>query len=297
MPLSFISSLPLIHSLQLISPLQETLLLLPSASFRSGSRSGLNLKVCRCRLFHCHCSSPRCHSSPHYIKQHRVATFNEVLASIRRAFYDDLTSKGDNQPKSGRSDNRGITVTAKGAKFFNAAVAATVDAQHPTKEGEEKVKLYTHSYCCLDYAQIYDVVRYRLHRMKHKLKDELDNKSTIQCFDALQLISFEDDDFHCESCNGKLEIKSDKRAAQDGGDVDDNARRRRREKLKDMLQKLESSIKLNQQANMKKAPPHISFFLLLLSAFYFYSWTFGQALSQDEEDPKEDPRLELSRNE
>ncbi|QHN77139.1 uncharacterized protein [Arachis hypogaea] len=198
MPLSFISSLPLIHSLQLISPLQETLLLLPSASFRSGSRSGLNLKVCRCRLFHCHCSPPRCHSSPHYIKQHRVATFNEVLASIRRAFYDDLTSKGDNQPKSGRSDNRGITVvildaltrnlphlstkdiTAKGAKIFNAAVAATVDAQHPTKEGEEKVKLYTHSYCCLDYAQIYDVVRYRLHRMKHKLKDELDNKSTVQ---------------------------------------------------------------------------------------------------------------------
>ncbi|XLU99107.1 hypothetical protein S245_013447 [Arachis hypogaea] len=236
MPLSFISSLPLIHSLQLISPLQETLLLLPSASFRSGSRSGLNLKVCGCRLFHCHCSSPRCHSSPHYIKQHRVATFNEVLASIRRAFYDDLTNKGDNQPKSGRSDNRGITVvildaltsvegdemmnlinllmTAKGAKIFNAAVAATVDAQHPTKEGEEKVKLYTHSYCCLDYAH-------------------------IQCFDALWLISFEDDDFHCESCNGKLEIKSDKRAAQDGGDVDDDARRRRREKLKDTLQKLE----------------------------------------------------------
>ncbi|KAL4286806.1 hypothetical protein AHAS_Ahas19G0123000 [Arachis hypogaea] len=78
----------------------------------------------------------------------------------------------------------------------------------------------------------------------------------IQCFDALRLISFEDDDFHCESCNGKLEIKSDKRAAQDGGDVDDNARRRRREKLKDMLQKLEN-----------------------------------------EEDPKEDPRLELSRKE
>lgn len=27
-----------------------------------------------------------------------------------RAFYDDLTSKGDNQPKTGRSDNRGIAV-------------------------------------------------------------------------------------------------------------------------------------------------------------------------------------------
>ncbi|RYQ89631.1 hypothetical protein Ahy_B09g096174 isoform B [Arachis hypogaea] len=169
MPLSFISSLPLIHSLQLISPLQETLLLLPSASFRSGSRSGLNLKVCRCRLFHCHCSPPRCHSSPHYIKQHRVATFNEVLASIRRAFYDDLTSKGDNQPKSGRSDNRGITVVILDALTRNLPHLSTkdiaIDAQHPTKEGEEK---------------IYDVVRYRLHRMKHKLKDELDNKSTVQ---------------------------------------------------------------------------------------------------------------------
>jgi len=27
-----------------------------------------------------------------------------------RAFYDDLTSKGENQVKSGRSDNRGIAV-------------------------------------------------------------------------------------------------------------------------------------------------------------------------------------------
>lgn len=44
--------------------------------------------------------------------------------------------------------------TAKGAKIFSAAVAATADAQHPTKEGEEKIKLHTHSYCCLDYAQV-----------------------------------------------------------------------------------------------------------------------------------------------
>lgn len=27
-----------------------------------------------------------------------------------RAFYDDITTKGDNQPKTGRSDNRGIAV-------------------------------------------------------------------------------------------------------------------------------------------------------------------------------------------
>jgi hypothetical protein len=44
--------------------------------------------------------------------------------------------------------------TAKGAKIFSAAVAATVDGQPTTKEGEEKIKLHTHSYCCLDYAQV-----------------------------------------------------------------------------------------------------------------------------------------------
>jgi transcription initiation factor TFIIE subunit alpha len=42
-----------------------------------------------------------------------------------------------------------LTQTAKGAKIYSAAVASTTG-----KEGEEKVKLHTHSYCCLDYAQV-----------------------------------------------------------------------------------------------------------------------------------------------
>lgn len=29
---------------------------------------------------------------------------------VARAFYDDFTTKGENQPKTGRSDNRGIVV-------------------------------------------------------------------------------------------------------------------------------------------------------------------------------------------
>ncbi|KAK7330204.1 hypothetical protein VNO77_24391 [Canavalia gladiata] len=245
-----------------------------------------------------------------------IEPYNKLVKLAARAFYDDLTSKGDNQPKTGRSDNRGIAVvvldaltrrqwvreedlakdlklhtkqlrrtlrffeeekiitrdhrreTAKGAKIYSAAVAATADSQQTAKEGEEKVKLHTHSYCCLDYAQIYDVTRYRLHRMKHKLKDELENKNTVQeyicpscgkrynALDALRLISFEDEDFHCESCNGKLEVESDKIAAQEGGDGDDNARRRRREKLKDMLQKMEVQLKplMDQLSRVKDLP-------------------------------------------
>lgn len=44
--------------------------------------------------------------------------------------------------------------TAKGAKIYSAAVAATADGQQTGREGEEKIKLHTHSYCCLDYAQV-----------------------------------------------------------------------------------------------------------------------------------------------
>ncbi|KAG4378898.1 hypothetical protein AAZX31_17G118000 [Glycine max] len=230
-----------------------------------------------------------------------IEPYNKLIKLGARAFYDDLTSTGDNQPKTGRSDNRGIAVvvldaltrrqwvreedlakdlklhtkqlrrtlrffeeekiitrdhrreTAKGAKIYGAAVAATADGQQTAKEGEEK---------------IYDVIRYRLHRMKHKLKDELENKNTLQeyicsncgkrynALDALRLVSFEDEDFHCESCNGRLEVESDKIAVQEGGDGDDNARRRRREKLKDMLQKMEVQLKplMDQLSRVKDLP-------------------------------------------
>jgi transcription initiation factor TFIIE subunit alpha len=60
-------------------------------------------------------------------------------------------------------------------------------------------------------------------------------------FDALQLISYTDDMFHCERCDGELVAESDKLAADEMGDGDDN-RSRRREKLKDLLQRIEVSL-------------------------------------------------------
>ncbi|XP_031502828.1 uncharacterized protein LOC116265952 [Nymphaea colorata] len=242
------------------------------------------------------------------VSAHRVTLtssepFKRLVRLVARAFYDDVTTKGDNQPKTGRSDNRGIAVvvldaltrrqwvkeedlakdlklhskqlrrtlrffeeeklvtrdqrkeTAKGAKFHSAAVAATGDGQQIVKEGEEKIKQHMHSYCCLDYAQIYDVVRYRIHRMKKKLKDELDNRNTIQeyicpnckrrysALDALRLISPNDEYFHCENCNAELVAENDNLAVDEIAEGDDNARRRRREKLKDMLQKIEVQLK------------------------------------------------------
>ena len=46
-----------------------------------------------------------------------------------------------------------VLQTAKGAKTYNAAMAATAEGQQTTK-GDEKIKPQTHSYCCLDYAQV-----------------------------------------------------------------------------------------------------------------------------------------------
>ncbi|VFQ78886.1 unnamed protein product [Cuscuta campestris] len=244
-----------------------------------------------------------------------IELFNRLVRLAARAFYDDITTKGDNQPKSGRSDNRGIAVvildaltrrqwvreedlakdlklhtkqlrrtlrffeeeklitrdhrkeSAKGAKVYNAAVAAAVDVQHNGKE-DEKVKMHTHSYCCLDYAQIYDVVRYRLHRMKKKLRDELDCKNTVQeyicpncgkrytALDAIRLISPNDDYFHCESCNGELVAESDKFASQGMTDGDDNARRRHREQLESKLRRMEEQLKplMELLGNLKELP-------------------------------------------
>uniref|UniRef100_A0A804PBH9 HTH TFE/IIEalpha-type domain-containing protein n=1 Tax=Zea mays TaxID=4577 RepID=A0A804PBH9_MAIZE len=229
-----------------------------------------------------------------------IEPFNRLVKLAARAFYDDVSMKGDNQPKTSRGDNRGMAVvvldaltrrpwvreedlakalklhskqlrrilrffeeeklvtrdhrkeSAKNAKAHNAAAAN--DGQTVAKEGEEKVKMHTHSYCCLDYAQICDVVRYRIHRMKKKLKDELDSRNTIQhyicpscnkrysAFDALQLVSYTDEYFHCETCNGELVAEDDKLASEEMGDGDDNVRKRRREKLKDMQQRIEVEV-------------------------------------------------------
>eukprot|EP00250_Pteridium_aquilinum_P007411 c17133_g1_i3 orf=268-1734(+) len=161
--------------------------------------------------------------------------------------------------------------TIKGVKAYNAAIAATNDGSTNQREGEEKQKLHTHSYCCLDYAQVYDIVRYRIHRAKKKIKDELEDRNTVQHYicpnsscarrysalDAMRLISPLDENFHCEICNGELVAESDKLAAEELGDGEDNARRRRREKLKDLYDRLERQLKplVDQLTKVKDLTP------------------------------------------
>ncbi|CAI9098661.1 OLC1v1035346C1 [Oldenlandia corymbosa var. corymbosa] len=212
-----------------------------------------------------------------------IAPFNRLVKLAARAFYDDdiiTTTKGENQPKNcnGRIDNRGIAVVvldaltrrqwvkeedlAKALNLHSKQLRCTLSflesekvvTRHHRKEkakgreGDDKIKFHIQSFCCLDYAQMYDVLRYRLHRMRNLLKDKLDNKNTVQQYscpncgktytalDAFRLVSMEDDYFHCENCNGQLVVQSEKLTGLQvvGG---------RRDKLEAMLKKMESQLK------------------------------------------------------
>ncbi|EEC68822.1 hypothetical protein OsI_37389 [Oryza sativa Indica Group] len=142
----------------------------------------------------------------------------------------------------------------KGVNISNN-VSGTASDVHPFTKGGEKAKMHTHSYCCLDYAQVYDVVRHRIHRMRKKLKDELDDRDTVQhyacpnckrrysAFDALQLVSDMDDYFHCEHCKEQLLPESEKLTLDEVVCGGDNAIKHKHDKLKDMQQRMEEQLK------------------------------------------------------
>ncbi|KAF7094222.1 hypothetical protein CFC21_096550 [Triticum aestivum] len=143
------------------------------------------------------------------------------------------------------------------------APAKPAAAAGVAEEGDEKerVKLHVKSYCCLDYAQACDAVRYRLHRMRKKIRDELtaDSRATVQHYlcpdcgrrysalDALRLLAEDFQSFRCEHCSGELVVEKAATIATDeagdGGDDGSRARKRRRlEKLQDMQRRMEEQL-------------------------------------------------------
>ncbi|KAL3510276.1 hypothetical protein ACH5RR_029677 [Cinchona calisaya] len=61
-------------------------------------------------------------------------------------------------------------------------------------------------YCCLDYPQIYDVVRYRLHQMKRKMKDQRESKKFVKEY-VLCLNTHCGKKVHCDGCRLRLVSK------------------------------------------------------------------------------------------
>ncbi|XP_037467382.1 transcription initiation factor IIE subunit alpha-like [Triticum dicoccoides] len=144
-----------------------------------------------------------------------------------------------------------------------AKAAATADGCAKEADEKEKVKLHHKSYWCLDYAQACDAVRYRIHRMRKKIRDELtaDSRATIQQYlcpdcgtkysalDALRLLADDYECFRCEHCSAELVVENaatiatDESTGDGGGDDGNGARKRRRiEKLHVLQRRMEEQL-------------------------------------------------------
>ena len=118
---------------------------------------------------------------------------------------------------------------------------------------------FTHSYSCIDYARCVDVARFRFRKMQDRIRDELDDKGSIQeyacdgcereytSFDAAALMVDPDDfAFRCGSCaSGKLIDKRGDDAARKAQKADLRVFRdrliRQLQPLTGLLQSLEGS--------------------------------------------------------
>ncbi|GAA0149326.1 general transcription factor [Lithospermum erythrorhizon] len=192
-----------------------------------------------------------------------IGGFNRLVKLAGRAFYDDM--------------NRGIAVVVLDAltskqwvreqdlskqlqlhakllrttlRFLEQEKFISVyHRKEPAGEGEgeggHKVMMHTYTYYCLDYPQIYDVLRYRLRRMTMSLKDKLNDKIKIQaylCLDCGKRYNALDVDvnFCCDGCKTELV------EATDGN----------RDKYKDMLGRMDVQLKpLLDQLNLVKDLP------------------------------------------
>ncbi|KAM3194655.1 hypothetical protein ACQJBY_070975 [Aegilops geniculata] len=226
-----------------------------------------------------------------------VVPFNRLVRLAARAFYDDLPAAGGQQHAQGpavvvldaltRRDGQWVREDDLAASLrlqrkplrrvlryleedkivsrdHRKEPAPAKPAAGVAEEGDEKerVKLHVKSYCCLDYAQACDAVRYRMHRMRKKIRDELtaDSRATVQHYlcpdcgrrysalDALRLLAEDFQSFRCEHCSGELVVEKAATIATDeagDGGADDGSRarkRRRLEKLQDMQRRMEEQL-------------------------------------------------------
>mmetsp|Transcript_17360 Transcript_17360/g.44111 ORF Transcript_17360/g.44111 Transcript_17360/m.44111 type:complete len:462 (-) Transcript_17360:188-1573(-) len=155
-------------------------------------------------------------------------------------------------------------------------------AEEAAAAGEERKPLYakTQSLCCIDYPRVVEILQLRIHLMRKKLKDELEEadpimtyrcgmcRKTYTSFDAVRLLSFTDHKLHCEDCESEVEQE----LGADGETGDDDQRRARKQMRKKLQAKMEMQLKpLLSQLNEVKGvdPPDYGF---------HQDWTREQAL-------------------
>uniref|UniRef100_A0A0D9XNV1 HTH TFE/IIEalpha-type domain-containing protein n=1 Tax=Leersia perrieri TaxID=77586 RepID=A0A0D9XNV1_9ORYZ len=140
---------------------------------------------------------------------------NRMVRMVGRAFYDDISMDGEHQPKSARCDYRGIGVVVLDAltrrQWVREEYLAKALKIH-SRQLRRILKFFEEE------KLVYDVVRYRINRMRKKLKDELDDRDTIQ-------------HYICPNCKRSEEF------------APDNAKKHSHDKLKDMQKRMEEQLK------------------------------------------------------
>ncbi|KAK3154021.1 hypothetical protein QOZ80_2BG0184820 [Eleusine coracana subsp. coracana] len=209
--------------------------------------------------------------------------FNSLVKLTARAFYDSIPVKGDNQPKNFRGDNSGMGVVVLDAltrrqwvREEDLAKALKLHSKQLRRilRFFEEEKLITRVHRKEEQKHIILppqllVVNQSLRRVKGNkrcthirivawimLRSVMSCNKRYSAFDALQLVSYTDYYFHCETCNGELVAMSDKLASGKMGDGEDNAKKCRSDKLRDMLQRIDEQLKplVVQLERVKKLP-------------------------------------------
>lgn len=99
-----------------------------------------------------------------------------------------------------------------------AATAMLGGTEVADENADGAPKQHTHSYCCLDYPTIVDVVQLKLHMMKRALKEADDDAAPVAAYccpacdatftsmDAMRMLD-DDGDFICDECGTAVEQK------------------------------------------------------------------------------------------
>eukprot|EP00963_Diacronema_lutheri_P009182 scaffold824_cov327-Pavlova_lutheri.AAC.30 len=125
------------------------------------------------------------------------------------------------------------------------------DVKKEDDDIEQRPKTLIFSYSMIDYARFADYARLRLHKMRRKLRDELEEKSRIldywcpnpRCgqhftdFDAPSLLDFRTGTFKCRDCQTELTTG---KAKDKGAEVDVGAKRKA--EIKALLEKFDSQL-------------------------------------------------------
>ncbi|XP_073359680.1 uncharacterized protein [Aegilops tauschii subsp. strangulata] len=165
------------------------------------------------------------------VQQGTAIVVLDALARRNRRWVreDDLAASLKLQPTLLREVPRHLEKDKIVARDVRKEPAATTGS---TKEGEEedKVKLHLESYGCLEYAQAFDAIGYRMHRMRKKIKDELaaDSRATVQQYmcpacgrrylalDTMRLLAGDCECFRYEHRGSELVVETDAKITSQG---------------------------------------------------------------------------------